>query len=549
MVGLWAPAFRLCEPLVRRFGPVARPVADRVMKAHRRYTSANGDALAGALTYALLVGSAPAVLLCSAALAPVSGGHSLAGSALLRDAHVLLPGQVVHAVDGAGSGAVPWRLSLIVLLAWFSLRLVRALRTGVRAMCGQNAGSGNPLRDWLGDVLLGLVLMGVVISVVIAAAATAGHWWSPVASIAAVWLLFTAIMLRASRKIPGRPPPAVAMRAALAAALLCAMLARAAHHYFVASSALHAEIYQAAGALIGVLVWCSLTCRILFRAVAWASTAPGSASAVAAREVSAPTGSAAGGGTTPELWVVVPAYNEAAAIGGVLSALAAQTDRDFALVVVDNGSTDGTADVARAFAASAPFPAEVIGEPARGPGPAADAGFRHAIGCGAMMLARTDADCVPAPDWVAAARSALLSGAEMACGRSVPRLDERPTVSERHLLPAAIQLAGLYGRYRRAHRDNRYRTPYVLCQGHNIALTADLYLRCGGTPRVAPGGSAEDVGLLNRAREHSDRVIRAEQMVVQHSLRRLRAWGARRTLLWYWDRRYRPASDAMMDVR
>ena len=30
-------------------------------------------------------------------------------------------------------------------------------------------------------------------------------------------------------------------------------------------------------------------------------------------------------------------------------------------------------------------------------------------------------------------------------------------------------------------------------------------------------------------------------MVVGHSLRRVRAWGPRRTLLWYWDRRYQPA--------
>ncbi len=63
--------------------------------------------------------------------------------------------------------------------------------------------------------------------------------------------------------------------------------------------------------------------------------------------------------------------------------------------------------------------------------PAADTGFRHAIGRGATMLARTDADCVPAPDWVVAAKSALVKF-EMACGRSVPRLDEHPHFAERH---------------------------------------------------------------------------------------------------------------------
>jgi glycosyltransferase involved in cell wall biosynthesis len=253
--------------------------------------------------------------------------------------------------------------------------------------------------------------------------------------------------------------------------------------------------------------------------------------------------------TTPDLWVVIPAYNEAATIGATLAALAAQTDRDFALVVVDNDSTDGTGPAVRRFGRAAPFPVHVVDEPTRGTGTAADTGFRHAIAHGARMLARTDADSLPARDWVAAARRTLDGGAEMACGRSVPRRDERPSFGERRVLPALIWLAALYGRYRRAHRDARFRAPYVWCAGHNIALTADLYQRCGGAVREPLAARSEDVALLNRAREHSDRIVRARAMVVETSLRRLRAWGYRRSLLWYWDRRYRPVDDAAVHVR
>jgi glycosyltransferase involved in cell wall biosynthesis len=249
------------------------------------------------------------------------------------------------------------------------------------------------------------------------------------------------------------------------------------------------------------------------------------------------------------LWVVVPAFNEADRVGDTMVALAAQTDPDFTLVVVDNASTDGTADVVGRFAGTAPFPVHVVTEDAPGAGAAADTGFRYAIAGRAAWLARTDADCLPAPDWVAVAKQVLASGAEMVCGRSVPRRDERPTLAERRLLPAIVRAAAVYGRYRRAHRDPRYRSPYVLCHGHNIALTADLYQRCGGTVRVPLRERPEDVTLLNRAREHSSRIVRAEHLVVENSLRRLRAWGPRRTLLWYWDRRYRPADDAQVHVR
>ncbi|MGD9485408.1 glycosyltransferase [Streptomyces sp. TRM70308] len=257
--------------------------------------------------------------------------------------------------------------------------------------------------------------------------------------------------------------------------------------------------------------------------------------------------SAPGGGEP--LWVVVPAYNEEAGIGATLAALASQSDTCFALVVVDNASADATAGLVRRFAATAPFPVHVVRERERGTGAAADTGFRYAVAHGAELLARTDADCLPARDWIAAARGEFARGTEMACGRSLPRRDELPSLAERRLLPAVVRAAALYGRYRAEHRHPRYRAPYVLCHGHNLAITAALYLRCGGTPRTPLEGPPEDVVLLNRAREHSERVARAEGMVVHTSLRRLRAWGARRTLLWCWDRRYRPADPREVHVR
>ena len=50
------------------------------------------------------------------------------------------------------------------------------------------------------------------------------------------------------------------------------------------------------------------------------------------------------------LFVVVPFLNEAAGIGPTLDALAAQSVQDFALVFVDNGSSDCTRRLIEDFA-------------------------------------------------------------------------------------------------------------------------------------------------------------------------------------------------------
>ncbi|APX25331.1 MAG: glycosyltransferase family 2 protein [Rhodobacteraceae bacterium] len=53
----------------------------------------------------------------------------------------------------------------------------------------------------------------------------------------------------------------------------------------------------------------------------------------------------------PYASIVVPAYNAAATLSDTLLSLTSQTYRDIEIVVVDDGSTDSTASVARSFAA------------------------------------------------------------------------------------------------------------------------------------------------------------------------------------------------------
>jgi glycosyltransferase involved in cell wall biosynthesis len=233
------------------------------------------------------------------------------------------------------------------------------------------------------------------------------------------------------------------------------------------------------------------------------------------------------------MWVVVPAYNEAKRIGATLDALGRQSDLDFTLLVVDNNSTDRTTDVVRAFAARAPMPVHLLVEPEKGVGCAVDTGFRYAIAAGATLLARTDADCLPRPGWVAAARAAL-TGAALVCGRITARRDEHGPVG-RAAFRLVVAIAALFGRLRPAHRRGRdgYLAPYRMHAGNNMAITATLYLASGGMPRRP---SPTDRAFLNRVRRTTAAIARSRDMVVENSTRRLRAYGLVRSALWYLDR-------------
>ncbi len=88
---------------------------------------------------------------------------------------------------------------------------------------------------------------------------------------------------------------------------------------------------------------------------------------------------------------MIPAFDDAAMLERCLSALATQTRLPDEVIVVDNGSTDGTADVARRHGAT------VLAEPLRGIFPASAAGFDSATG---DLILRLDADSVPPADWV-----------------------------------------------------------------------------------------------------------------------------------------------------
>jgi glycosyltransferase involved in cell wall biosynthesis len=106
--------------------------------------------------------------------------------------------------------------------------------------------------------------------------------------------------------------------------------------------------------------------------------------------------------------IVLPCLDEAQALPSVLAGLPA----GWPVLVVDNGSTDGTADVARSLGA------DVVVEPRRGYGAAVHAGLEAARGELVAFLdgdGSLDADVLPAM-----ARTVAEGRADLAVGRRVP---------------------------------------------------------------------------------------------------------------------------------
>jgi GT2 family glycosyltransferase len=129
------------------------------------------------------------------------------------------------------------------------------------------------------------------------------------------------------------------------------------------------------------------------------------------------------GACSPEISVIVPVRDGAESLPALLASLDAQTlTRDrFEVIVVDNASTDGTADVAVGLGA------RLVSEPIPGRARARNRGARAAK---ARLHVCTDADCVAEPNWLealldCAGRAPLVAGNVKTRVRDAPNAIER----------------------------------------------------------------------------------------------------------------------------
>lgn len=180
-------------------------------------------------------------------------------------------------------------------------------------------------------------------------------------------------------------------------------------------------------------------------------------------------------GESPAVTVIVPVYNGAAEIGACIEALLAQDapPGGLEIVVVDNGSTDATRDVVRRYPVILREETERVGSYA-----ARNRGAEAARG---PILGFTDADCVPAPGWVAAACKMFEDPDVVIVGASVvpaaPRSEVERYLEERGSLS-----------YRRSF-EHPYR-PYFPTAG--VFYRREAFRRAGGfNSTLISGGDAD----------------------------------------------------------
>lgn len=202
--------------------------------------------------------------------------------------------------------------------------------------------------------------------------------------------------------------------------------------------------------------------------------------------------------------VVIPVWNGEAVIGRCLEALSRQTiPRDaYQIIVVDNGSSDSTAEIARGFAG-----VEVIAETRPGSYVARNLGIGRVD---APITAFTDADCTPAPDWL----EQVLRAAAAHPGFGV-------LAGKIELFDEIAQEREVFGDYERLFSFPQAHAARGNCATANWASETAVLKELGGFDAALKSGGDRQMAL--RIREAGYPLVYVPEMVVRHPVRANRA--------------------------
>jgi glycosyltransferase involved in cell wall biosynthesis len=220
----------------------------------------------------------------------------------------------------------------------------------------------------------------------------------------------------------------------------------------------------------------------------------------------------------PQISVVVPTHNRRERLLALLDALDAQTlePNRFEVIVVDDGSSDGTAAAVEARRGTAAHRLELLrSAQARGPAAGRNMGWRAAT---AQLVAFTDDDCEPAPRWL----GEILAAADAQPGETAVQGRTEPIPRERDRI-------GVFTRTISVTR----RGPWF--QTCNMAYPRRLLVRLEGFEERYPAPGGEDTDLAWRAIEAGQDIVYAPAALVHHAVNELGPIGKLRVALRWTD--------------
>lgn len=237
----------------------------------------------------------------------------------------------------------------------------------------------------------------------------------------------------------------------------------------------------------------------------------------------------------PEIGIVIPAYNESSSITSTLDALYHQDyQENVSVTVVDNNSSDDTFSLVENYRNThLDFPLSIIHESRKGTGAAADTGARHLIEMGKNVIARTDADTIPAKRWTRAIAESMTTSShlQLITGPVGVRKDDawyRPGDN------AIVTIGANMTRVMRVIQRGDLAS-LKTAAGLNFATRSDAYQELDGFPRTAISELDEDLDYSYRLHEmYGYRSMGYNsEMKVDTSARRMRTLGYTGTLRYY----------------
>ncbi|WP_213804592.1 glycosyltransferase family 2 protein [Granulicella sp. dw_53] len=192
-----------------------------------------------------------------------------------------------------------------------------------------------------------------------------------------------------------------------------------------------------------------------------------------------------------QISVIVPAYNEASHLEKCLQALANQSLSEFEVVVIDNGSTDHTPDIAKTFMSTLNL--KVLSKQRESISAARNYGASLSKGA---IVAFLDADCEPQPDWL---ENGIKDSTQNAVWGAHYRIPENST-----------WVGKIWNKYQATEQEGEV----SFLPGGTIFIHRSDFESLGGFSEVVE--TSEDVDLCTRARDQRMSVLAYKNLSVVH---------------------------------